>query len=581
MKFLLFCTIFFLATALAEEIEKPAESVKSEQLKAEPSKPKRQIVSLGYGHHAPYVAHASYVASAPIVHHAAPIVHHAAPLVHHAAYVAPYTAAIHHAAPIVSHAPIVHAASSYSISHQVHHPVYAHAPLISHAPLFSGNSHFVICTSKSGIVESYLCRSVLFAKMVTRSTASILCLDDMVLLQIATSLNIDDLINLGNTCKRFKYLAHYHLERRYRSVRWRKNGNAMKLCHARNIFPFIGKHLKAINLAYWSDHEVHKVLTLLATNCRLLDSITLDSIRMNRPFESDDSAMLSSMFKKLKQFSLKRCRWSGWCPLQRFFGENSTLEQLSIIDCCENDEIIYKMRLSGFTGLKELHLMECRNLLSAVQLQRCFENNDINILSFTNACTVNIFEQHLIRSLYTSVQSLTLNFYHGINFNQLQRLKSLKNLRLICDDLNNVDKFVSSVNPEIEQLEVVKIVITETFIEWLGTCTKLSHLTFESCYNSIGKEFFTALPKIQPNLKQLAYTYAIVTDYAIISMFKSLPTLRYLSLLGCNNLKTDTYVQMMEILTEDLRRPKLKFIPPQFESLKHLKKSEMFQKVIW
>lgn len=116
-----------MAAALAEESEKPAESVQAEPLKTESSKPKRQIITYGYGHHAPLLSHASYVAAAPLVHHAAPIVHHAA-------YVAPY---VHHAAPLVSHAPIVHAASSYSISHQVHHPVIAHAPLISHAPLLS------------------------------------------------------------------------------------------------------------------------------------------------------------------------------------------------------------------------------------------------------------------------------------------------------------------------------------------------------------------------------------------------------------------------------------------------------------
>lgn len=132
--FQIFC-IFFIVAACAEEVQKPADAIKAEPLKAESAKPKRQIYSLGYGHHAPLVSHASYIASAPYVHHAAPIVHHAAPLVHHASYVS--APIVHHAAPIVSHAPIVHAASSYSVSHQVHHPVVAHAPLISHAPIVS------------------------------------------------------------------------------------------------------------------------------------------------------------------------------------------------------------------------------------------------------------------------------------------------------------------------------------------------------------------------------------------------------------------------------------------------------------
>lgn len=409
---------------------------------------------------------------------------------------------------------------------------------------------------------------------------SLLCLDDMVLLIITNQLNVSDLINLGKTCKRFAYLTQHYFKKHYAIVRWRKNRNAIELHESSNIFRHIGKYLRTINLAFWSDIEFHKILLTLATECTHLNSITLDSIRMNSSRNVCDSAV-SSMFSKLKQFVLKGCYWTGWCPLELFFGKNSTLEHLSIIDCCPKNENIYKFQLKDFQGLKELNMVECRNLLTPAELQRCFENNDINILSMTNVGNVSLFEPHLINTLCNSVESLTLDYHSEINFDQLLRLTKLKKLRLMCQERNNVDEFISKLNPGIEELEVTNIFITMAMMESLKTFKRLRCLSFERCSNSISDEFFLILPTILPNLQRLVYTYSVVTDCDIIQMFKLMPKLTYFSLFGCNALATDTYIEIVKILTEDSQRLKLKFIPPQLESLNCLKIFENFKRVLY
>lgn len=408
----------------------------------------------------------------------------------------------------------------------------------------------------------------------------LLNLDDMLLLKITNQLNVSDLINLGKTCKRFEYLTADHMEKHYTSVRWRRNNrNAITLGQSGTVFRQLGKCLQTINLASWSDNEFYKILVLLATECSHLKSMTLDAVRMNCALTTRD-ALVGSMFGKLKEFVLKGCYWSGWCPLEIFFGKNSTLERLSIIDCCAFNENIYKLKLSEFRALKELHIMESGNLLASVEMQRCFENNNISVLSMTNVGNVNLLERHLTNSLCHSVESLTLDYHRGVDFDQLLRLTKLKKLRLLCQQLNNVDDLITKLNSAIEELEFTQIFITMATMESLKAFERLKCLRFERCSNSLSDEFFTILPTILPNLQHLVYTYNVVRDCDIIQMFKSMPKLTHFSLFGCNTLAAVTYMEIVKILTEDSRRLKLKFIPPQLDALKDFKISENFKRVL-
>lgn len=402
---------------------------------------------------------------------------------------------------------------------------------------------------------------------------SLLSLDDMVLIKITNYLNVRDLVNLGTTCKRFAYLTQNHFEKNS-SVRWRKNRNAIKLYESGNIFKHIGKYLQAINLAFWCDFEFHKILVILSTECSHLISVTLDSIRMNSFSICVSTA--APMFSKLKQFVLKECYWTGWCPLEIFFGKNSTLEQLSIIDCSAN----YQLQLKEFRALKELHLVECRNLLSSTDLQRCLENNNISILSLTGVCNVNLFEQCFMNRC-DSIESLTFDYNGRVNYDELLRLTKIKKLSLLSKVPNNVDDLITKVNRDIEELKVKNIFITKTVMEALKQFTRLRHLKLEKCSNLVADEFFIILPKVLPNLQHFVYTYSVVKDCDVIQMLKLMKNLRHFSLFGCNNLATDTFVEIVKILTEDSQRPKLKFIPPQLQSLQCLNITENFKRVLY
>lgn len=411
------------------------------------------------------------------------------------------------------------------------------------------------------------------------SFKSLFSLDDMVLHKIATHLNVSDLVNLGKTCKRFTYLTQYHFEKHYSSIRWIKNRNA-KLCASNEIVRYIGKHIRTINLAAWSDYELCKILVTIGTECGHLESLTLHSVRMNGPHQICDHPVVGLMFSKLKVFRLKDCYWTGWRPMEMFHDKNSTLERLSIKDCCTYPESVYKLELKKFQALKELQLVECRKLLSTVELQRCFENNNITTLSLTNVANINLFDPHIIDPLCSSIEHLTIDYHGPFDFNQLLRLTKLKKMRILSKELSDIDELISRLNPEIEELEVSNVAITNSMLVNFNSFQRLRHLRFEKCFNSIPKDFFRILPTILPNLQHLAYTYSAVTDCDILHMFRLLPKLKHLNLFGCNALVTDTYMKIVDILVNDLHRPKLKFIPPQLGSLNGLTTLDRFRSVL-
>lgn len=411
------------------------------------------------------------------------------------------------------------------------------------------------------------------------SCKSLLSLDDMVLFKIISHLTISTLINVGETCKRLAYITQQQFKNHYSSVRWSKNcRNAVKLGESRKMFSHIGRHIQIMNLAIWSDLEFYEVLVILAHECTSLETLILDSIRINRPVEICHPS-IDVMFNKLKRFVLNGCFWSGWCPLKTFFNETSTLEELCIVgyNSYNGD---YKLYLSGFRTLKDLQLLDCQYLLTSAELQRCFENNNINTLSLCNISNLNIFEIHIIDALFDKVESLTLDYNSQIDLDQLVRLTKLKNIRLLCRVASDVHELLSKLSADIEKLEVTNIFITKSIIEVLKKFKNLTHLSFEGGVNSISGEFFTILPTILPNLQQLVYTYNVVTDYEFIHMFSLMPKLRYLSLFGCKPLAIDTYLKIVDILIQDTLRPKLKFIPPQLETFKSLNNLENIKRVM-
>ncbi|XP_037028958.1 uncharacterized protein LOC119069155 [Bradysia coprophila] len=409
-------------------------------------------------------------------------------------------------------------------------------------------------------------------------SGTLLSLDDMVLLEILNHLIVIDLVNLGKTCRRLAYLTQRQFEKHYSIVTWKKNFKSIKLGESSTILRNIGKHIRKIRLAVWSDLELHKILVTLGNECSHLRSLTLDSVKMGI---TDPHPALISMFRKLKQFVLNECSWTVQCPMQIFFGENSTLEELSLNDCCRYNPNSCKLQLKEFRALKVLRLENCESLLTSAELKRCFESNAISVLSLTHfGSNVNLFEFELINSLCNSLESLTLAYHSNLRSYQLSRLRKLKKFRILCSETYNVDDAIKKLHVGIEELELVNVYITSEMMEYFKSFKQLRHLSFERCTNSIKSDFFIILPTTLPNLQHLVYNYSVVKDRDIIHMFRSLPHLKYLNLLGCNMLADDTYFEIVDILMKDLQRSKLKFIPPQLESFQCLKNVDNLKEVL-
>lgn len=418
------------------------------------------------------------------------------------------------------------------------------------------------------------------------AVSTLLSLDDMVLFKIMKHLRIVDLTNLAETCTRLAALTNEHFGKHHSSVNWVNHrnieGNAIKPSESERVFKHMGKHVKTIKLSMWADFEFYEILVILAQQCRRMDTLILESIRMSRPLTLCDP-LISLLFSRLKRFVLSGCFWIGWCPLDLFFGKNSTLEDLSVINCCAYNGYGYRLQMSGFRSLKKLRLLRCRNVVTETELQICFENNNIRSLVLNDIGAVNIFFEKVIDGLFKTVDDLSIDYFHDINSDQLCRLKNLKALRLRCNAFTDVDNLLLKLSSDnlIEELVISKICISNVTLEALKNFKKLTRLKIDHSINSIPRQFFRLLPKIAPHLQQFVYAYSSIRDEDIIYMFKLMPKLCRLSLFGCNSLSTKTYLEMVQILANDWQRPKLELIPPKWETMKTLQAIQSIKKNMW
>lgn len=421
---------------------------------------------------------------------------------------------------------------------------------------------------------------------ITDMETSLLSLDDMVLLKIMKHLGIADLTNVAETCTRLERLTDDHFGKYHSCVNWinyrNREGTTIKPSESERVFKKIGKHVTTIKLSMWADFEFYEILVILAQQCRKIDTLILESVRMSRPLTLCDP-LICQMFSKLKRFVLSGCFWMGWCPLDIFFGNNSTLEDLSVINCCAHNGYGYRLHMAGFRSLQKLRLISCRNVVTEVELMACFHNNDIKCLVMRDIGSVNIFLENVIDGLCKSIEILSIDFCKDIDPDQVFRLKSLKALRLHCNVFSDVDRLLLRLSSDnlVEELVVTKILISNSTIDALKNFKKLIRLRFDYSINSVPRQFFRSLPKILPELQQLVYSNSSIRDEDIVHMFKLMPTLNGLNLLGCNSLATKTYLEMAQILVNDLQRPKLELITPQVETMKSLRAIASVNKNMW
>lgn len=397
---------------------------------------------------------------------------------------------------------------------------------------------------------------------------TLLNFDDMVLTKIIKNLGVEALTNLGDTCVRLANVADDYFKANYRSLNLSKNGGrGMQASKSERVWEKFGKHVTTVELSNWEDIEFSDVLEIIAKNCTNLEALTLDSINIPLANISTDPLVMS-MFAKLKRFSMFACIWSSWCPLNYFFGENSSLEQLSIIKCfCDSGES-YHLQLAGFSALTKLNVQHCKNVLTNLELEDCFKNNKITSLALNDVIIIKLFESRLIDELVDTLVSLTVD-YGDFNFEQLLRLHKLKILRLHCRQLTNIDHQLQMFggNNSIAVLEFSQIIISKVTIQSLHIFKCLTNLRFNTCRNVVSDEFFESLPRMFPRLLQFVYAYGKIEDKNILYIVRLLPKLKRLSLFGCNELTTATYLEMDKILHNDWKRLKLQFIPPKFAKL--------------
>lgn len=410
---------------------------------------------------------------------------------------------------------------------------------------------------------------------------SLLRLDDMVLRRIMKYSSADDLVNLSETCVRLANLSEEHFRKHYRSINWSTHDRRIEPAASERFLKKCGKHVKNVKFSYWNNDEFFELLLILAKHCQNLDTLSLEHVNMPRPIMP--YSLIDSMFAKLQRFEFIDCFWTDWCPLTYFFGDNSTLEQLMITKCFMDNRYSYQLQLSGFSALKRLDVVHCKNVLTNFELEECFLNNKITSLALSDINGISIFNSELIDTLVDTLESLTIDCTNFDLFDQLLRLKKLKVLRIHSRKFINIDsellKF--TVNNIIEELEISHLIISNETVKALATFKSLTRLRLNRCQNTVPDKFFKSLPQLFPQLLQFVYTYSEIKDKNIFCMVKMMPTLRRLSLFGCNKLRTETYLEIENVFACNWQRPKLEFIPPMLVTMKTMNDVKKSMKNIW
>ncbi|XP_037029715.1 uncharacterized protein LOC119069692 [Bradysia coprophila] len=431
-----------------------------------------------------------------------------------------------------------------------------------------------------------ICKLAPIEKCCQITETTLLLLDDMALFAIMKYLNIIALSHLFATCKRLKILVCAHVQKHHTNVHWmrymKSEVNSIGPRESEEVFRNFGKYIRTIRLTSWSSFEFYEILLLVAQECTHIDTLILESVRMSRPQLLCDP-LIKLMFKKLKRFVLSGCYWQGWCPLNNFFGDNETLEDLAVTNCCAYNGRNYRLHMSGFRSLKKLRLLRCRNVVTGKELVACFENNNIKSVMLSDIGNVHVFLDNVIECLSDTVDDLSVDFCNEINSNQLSRLKKLRTLRLHCNTHTDMDEFLSNVSTgsAIEELFIVRVCISSQTIEALKQFKNLKRLKMDRSLNSVPRQFFRAIPKILPQLQHFVYTNSTIRDEDILYMFNLMPQLARLCLFGCNSLATETYLEMADILENDWHRPKVEFILPKFETVKSLQDVKNIKKKLW
>lgn len=347
------------------------------------------------------------------------------------------------------------------------------------------------------------------------------------------------------------------------------------------MFKHFGKHFKTVELSTWLDEEFYETLVILAHNCKQLETLILLGVIMSDMYLFDDKSIML-LFSKLKRFELDTCYWTLWCPLNLFFGENSTLEKLSIRRCKFNRGYNSKLQLNGFEALKDLQLIHCRNVVSEVELEECCRYNNITNLVISDVNNITPLGTYLVDALFDKLESFSIDFSIDLNADQLDKFEKLKILRIRCREESDVDQFLLRLgsNNLIEELEIKKFKISIATITALRNFKNLKRLRFDHSNNAVTEQFFQELPKILPQLEVLVYTHSKIADSDIVYMFRLMPKLRRLSVFGCNPLADETFIEMEKILIDDWQRPELQLIPPKLETFRLLKHIHIFTKIV-
>lgn len=357
-------------------------------------------------------------------------------------------------------------------------------------------------------------------------------LNDDVLLEILTWINVTDGINFINSCHRMQTLSELY-SKRYANYDFATMDKFLSLKEANQLLHVIGKSLTKLDTSKMklNCHDGNAIVKAITKQCRKLQELNIALpyfMMLQQPLPGG-----------LKSLSIYTCDLENDSAAEKLLqGSWKSLQTLRMFDMA----LINGKFLEKFENLQELRLENCPTLIQN-NLVNCFrQNKTVRILTIRSCPLITESTIPRICALLPELEVLNLDIFSNANKSSCGPLNKLENLKVLrvhyygADTTFFINSLISSVstNKCLQELYINGAnKLTPDSIQNMLAMKNLQKLHFFDCF-FVDKKFLLAIGEVLP-LTEVSFTLIKhLNDDALLAFAVKTSTLERLHVTLCH-----------------------------------------------
>lgn len=389
-------------------------------------------------------------------------------------------------------------------------------------------------------------------------------LNDDVLLEILTWVNVTDSINFINSCHRMQSLSDMYAKK-FSNYDFTSMDKHMSLKEVNHLLHIIGKSLTKLDtskmqLNFYDGNAIVKAIT---KQCRKLQELTIDLpyyMMLREPLPGG-----------LKSLSLYSCELESDAISEKLFkGSWKSLQTLRMFDMM----YLKGSFLEKFQALQELELENFPALIQSNLVNCLRQNKTLRSLTIRSCPLINEGSVARISTFLTDLEVLKLDIFSKSIKTSLGALNKLENLQILrlefigTDSTSFENSLISTIsaNKSLKELFINGAKkLTANSIKELFSMKNLQKLEFSDCL-FVDKQFLLMLGDAIPLTEVIFSRIQHLTDDALLAFAVKTHSLERLHILLCpvslkvkteiaNTIQKDVYDGKRTPLIVNIQRP--------------------------